>query len=215
MRQCCDRSMRAVGSRERVVDIEVAELGKGPSELRRIRLLALVEAKIFEERHFAWAERRDHPFRLWADAIGRESDLTATDRLLQGRNQRPQGKSRVRSVLGTAEMRHHDHLGASGNQRLDRRGETLDPGCIGNDAVLYRDVQIGTQQHGLVADIEVVEGSKSRHQPGSSDSPLRRRTSAVTWGELGVISLQERAVDFHQCRSPVPEVWYHQPGKTR
>src|SRR5205823_10071313 len=83
MRQCCDRSMRAVGSRERVVDIEVAELGKGPRELRRIRLLALVEAKIFEERHFAWAERRDHPSRLWADAIGRESDLAATDRLLQ------------------------------------------------------------------------------------------------------------------------------------
>src|SRR5436309_14450324 len=106
MRQCRSRGVCAVGSRERVVDVEVAELGKGSSELRRICLFALVEAKIFEEGHLAGAECRDHPFCLFADAVRREGNLTAADRLLQGRNQRPEGKSRVRSVLWTAKMRH-------------------------------------------------------------------------------------------------------------
>ncbi len=125
-----------MGSRERIVDINFAELGKGASELRRIRLLALVEAKIFEECNLAGPKRCHHPLRFRADAIGRESHLAAADRLLQGRNQRPQRKSRVRSVLWTTEMRHHDDLGASRDQHLDRRRQPLDPRGVGNQAVL-------------------------------------------------------------------------------
>ena len=60
-------------------------------------------------------------------------------------------------------MRHHDDLGALPDQRLDGRREPLDPGRVGDRAVLDRHVQIGAQQHPFAAHIDVVEGAEFRH----------------------------------------------------
>ena len=116
--------------RERVVDIEIPELGQSLGKLRRIRLLAPVEAKIFEEGDLAGPKGGDHPLCFVADAVRRESHLAAADCLFQRRHQRPQRKSRVRRALGAAEMGHHDDLGTAGDQRLDRRRQPLDAGRV-------------------------------------------------------------------------------------
>ena len=76
-------------SRECVVDIDVAEFGQGPRKILRIRLFALVEAEIFEKSDLPGPKRRNDPFRLFADAVSSEGDLSAADCLAQRRYQRP------------------------------------------------------------------------------------------------------------------------------
>src|SRR5215471_10525139 len=60
-------------------------------------------------------------------------------------------------------MRHHDHLGALADQRLDRRCEPFDTGRVCDHAVLDRHVQIGAQQHPLAMHVDVVEGLETCH----------------------------------------------------
>src|SRR6516164_983705 len=66
--------------------------------------------------------------------------LLAAYGLLERADQGPQRKDRVGPALGAAEMRHHDDFGAVRDKCLDGRRETLDPGRIGDRAVLDRDV---------------------------------------------------------------------------
>src|SRR6516162_3645948 len=107
-----------MGGREGVVDIDIAELSQRPRKIWRVRLFALVEAEIFEERDLPGPERRNDLFRLFADAVCGEGDLSAVDCLAQGCNQRPQRIGWVRSTLRAAEMGHHNHLGALLDQRI-------------------------------------------------------------------------------------------------
>ncbi len=149
--------------RKSIVDIDVAELGEGLRKTGRVRLLAFVETKIFEERDLPRSERGDNAFCFLADAVGGEGHVTTTDRALERRYHQAQGEGGIGFAPRTAEMRHHDHLRALLDQRFDRRRESFDAGGVGDDAILDRDVQIGAQQHALAADIDVIEGSKFRH----------------------------------------------------
>src|SRR6266478_4606741 len=111
--------MRPMRRRERIVNVDVAQFGKGVGKVGRVCLLALVEAEVFEKGDLPGPKRRDHSLRLVANAIRGESHLPAADRLLQGYNQGPQRKGRVRPALRSAKVRHHNYLGAFVDQRLD------------------------------------------------------------------------------------------------
>jgi hypothetical protein len=60
-------------------------------------------------------------------------------------------------------MRQYDDPGALFRERLDRRYEPLDPGRVGDGAVLQRHVQIGPQQYALAATVEILKGAEMRH----------------------------------------------------
>jgi hypothetical protein len=180
-RQRIYRSMGAVRSREGVVDVYITELGERPRELGRVRSFLLVEAKIFEKGHLPRPQRRDDAFGAVADTILGEDHVSAANCPAQRRDQRPEGKIGVSLSLRATEMRHHDYFGAPVEERVDSRREPLDPGRIGHNAVLHRDVQIGAQQHPLAARVDVVETSKCRHRPSLSlgtASRLYRRSHA-------------------------------------
>jgi len=129
-----------------------------------------VEAKIFESATSP-VERRDHPFRLFANAIGanatEEPPIARCSGATSGRSEIP-GPGGLRP----AEVRHHDDLSAPRDQRLDGRRQPLDPSRIGDDAVLTG----RSDRHAAARSCyghRVVESSKSRHQTGSLDLPLR------------------------------------------
>jgi hypothetical protein len=58
------------------------------------------------------------------------------ERLGQRLDQRLQGEFRRALALGSAEMRHHDHLGTLADQFLQGGGGTVDARRIGDLAVL-------------------------------------------------------------------------------
>jgi len=55
--------------RERVVHIDIAELGECARKIGRILFLSLIEAQIFEQRDLSRPKIRDDPLRRLADAV--------------------------------------------------------------------------------------------------------------------------------------------------
>ena len=152
--------------RERVIDIEIAELRELRGEVRVVLLLARVEAQIFQQRDLARLQRGDDPLGLGSDAIGRETHGAAAGSARQRLDKRAQRLRRVRP-LRPAEMRHHDRLAAALDNRREGRREPFDAGRVGHLAVPDRDVQIGAHQNAFAGDIEIVEGAEARHRRGS------------------------------------------------
>ena len=154
-----DRGVGAVRDRERVVDVEVAQRGELVGEGRIALLLAGVEAQVLEQRHAAVRQGIDHGVGELADAVGREADVDAAQRLRQRLDDRRQAHRALGLALGPAEMRQHDDLGTLARQLLERLAGALDPGRVGDLAVLHRHVEVDPHQHPLA--------------PGSTSSSVR------------------------------------------
>ena len=121
MGEALGRGMRTMGDREGVVDIDVAELGEFGDEGRIVRLLAAVEAGVFEQHDVAVGHFGDRRRRALADAIGDEFD-----RPLQVVGERgADGPQRIFAVgaFRPPEMREQDDLAAFVGDFDDRRRE--------------------------------------------------------------------------------------------
>ena len=152
------RGMRAVRGREGVVDPDVAELGQFRDEGRIVLFFFLVEAGVFQAQDVAILHRGDRLLRRLADAI-----IGERDRLLDHARQcRGDGLERILVVapLRAAEMREQDHLAALVGYLGDGRRHALQPGRVGDAAVLHRHVEIDAQQHALALHVDVIEGAE-------------------------------------------------------
>ena len=151
-------SVRAVRRREGVVDPDVAELCQLGDERRIVVFLFFMEAGIFQTKDVAVLHRRDGLFGDFADAIVGEGDRLL-DHLRQRRGDRLQRILGVAS-LGPAEMREQYHLAALAGYLGDGRCDALEPGGVGDAALLHRHVEIDAQQHALALHVDVIEGAE-------------------------------------------------------
>lgn len=153
------RAVAAVGGAESVVDVDVAEGGEALAELLDGGLVGLdlvalsvlaaalllgVEAQVFEEHDAAVGGLVDGLLRGLADAVVGESDLLATEELLELGDDGLEGVLGVDLAVGTAEVGHQDDgLRAILNSVLDG-GESTD------DALVVGDLGVGLLVEGHV-----------------------------------------------------------------
>jgi hypothetical protein len=57
-------------------------------------------------------------------------------------------------------MREQDHLAALVGDLGDGRRDALEPGRVGDAAVLHRHVEVDAQQHALALHVDVIEGAE-------------------------------------------------------
>src|SRR5271163_1771487 len=148
-----------MGGGERVVDIEVAQLGEFGDKRRIVLLFALVEAGVFQQQDFAVLYRRYRGRRGVADAISGKADRAA-QQLGNGRSDRPQRIGRVRAALWPPEMREQNDLSALVRDFADRRQHALDPRGVGDLAVFHGNVEIDAKQDAFAANVGVVESAE-------------------------------------------------------
>ena len=156
VRDALGRGVGAVGGREGVVDIDVAELGHLLDESRIVLLLALVEAGVLEQEDVAVLHFGDGVGGDLPDAVVREGDRALDDLGDRGSD----GLQRIFLVPGAfrpAEMGEQDHLAALVGDFGDRRGDALDARRVGHLAVLGRNVEIDPQEDALAREAGVVE----------------------------------------------------------
>ena len=156
--------MGAVRGREGIVDPDVAIGGQRLDEGRIILFLAGMETGVLQKEDVAILHRRHRLGRDRFDAIGGESDRLVDDLgdLLGDRRQALLGIGSLRA----SEMGQQDDLGVGAREFQDRRGDTLDPGRVGDDAVLHRHIEVDAQQDALAGDVaDVVEGAEGGHGP--------------------------------------------------
>ena len=158
----CDalgRGMGAMGGREGVVDINVAELCQLRHEGRIVLFLALVEACVLQQQDIAVLHRGDGIRCGFADTVGCESHW-----LLQmfGEHlrQRCEGVLLVRAILGAAEMCEQDDLAAAICNVDDGRQDAIDTRCIGDATVFHRHVQIDAHEDAFACDVCFIECAK-------------------------------------------------------
>ena len=78
---------------------------------------------------------------------------------------RQRGGDRLQRILGVAslrpaEMREQDDLAALVGNFGDRRCDALEPGRVGDAAILHRHVEVDAQQHALALYVDVIEGAE-------------------------------------------------------
>ena len=149
VREPLGRGVGAVGGREGVVDVDIAELRASASTKRRIVLfLARVEAGVLEEQDVAVLQRR--------------RPLRRPPRRCSRPRRRPAARGRSASAGATGSQR----IGfvracPSGRPKWASRitlpplsaisrivgGDALDPGRVGDAAVLHRHVEVDAQKH--------------------------------------------------------------------
>ena len=145
-----------MGGGERVVDIEVAELGELFHKRRIVLLLAFMEAGVLQQQHVAVLHFGDRSRGRLANAVGGEGDRALHD----VGDRRGDGFKRiglVRPALGPPEMREENDLAALARDLLDGRRDALDAGRIGDAAVLGRNVEVDAQEDALAGEVGVVE----------------------------------------------------------
>ena len=170
------RRVRAMGGGERVVHIDVAELGERVDMGGIVLLLALMEARVLEQKHVAVLHFRDRVLGRLADAVGREGDRPLDDVGDRG-GDGPQRIGLVRAALGPAEMGEQNDLAALVGDFRDRRRDAFDARRIGHPAVLGRNVEIDAQEHALAGHVCVVEGAE-RLCSWDLTSPMARRSGS-------------------------------------
>ena len=135
--------MRAVRGRERVVDPDVAELGEFGNEGRIVLLFLFMEAGVLQAEDIAVLHRGHGLGRGLADAV-----LGEGDRLLDDLRQRfGDGLQRILGIasLRPAEMRKQDDLAALVGNFGDGWRDALEPGRVGNAAVVHGHVEVDAQ----------------------------------------------------------------------
>jgi hypothetical protein len=155
MGETLGRSVRAVRSREGVVDVDVAILCQLLGKTGIVLLLARVEAGVLEDEHVAVLHTLDRFGGFITDAIVGKGDRPA-ELLAKGFGDRLQRLLRI-APFGPAEMRQDDRLAALRRDFADGRQDTLDAGRVGDPPVLGGHVEVEAEEDPLAADVDLVE----------------------------------------------------------
>ena len=138
---------------ERVVDVEVAELGERARQALVVRLFAAEKARVLEQQDLAVCQvvrrldalrrcrcsRRTRP--CVPAAARRAARATGSQRIL-----------RLRLALRPAEVRQQDDARAAIEQELDRRQRRADARVVGDvPVVVERDVEVDAHERALAA----------------------------------------------------------------
>ena len=133
-----------------------------------------MEPRVFQNKNVALGQLRDCLGRDRPDAIVGKADRLRQDHAQRVRNG-PQRHRRHALPLRTLEMAAHDHLGARIHQLVDGRHQALEPGCVGDGAVMHRHVQVGAQQHALPLQIDPIERPNRHYRlPNSAAVSIMR-----------------------------------------
>ena len=162
----------AVRRTEGIHHEHVAELRHAARQGLVVFLLALVEAHVLAQHHFA---------RLALDAIQPIGDerYRLPEQLLQPRSHRRQRVlGRKLTLLGTAEMREQDDPRARRNRRANRRQGGTDARIARDRPGFHRHVQIFADEHPLAHKIEI----------GHPQHVHRRRLAQTAFAHATVVS---------------------------
>ncbi len=149
--------MGAVGSRERVVDVDIAERRQRRRKFGVVGLFTGVEAQILQHHHVAVGEIFHRRRGGRTDTVGDEGDRAAQAFAQRCRDRR-QRHLRHDLSLGSVEMRQHHHPRAAIGQFAQGRRQPVEPRGVAYLAVGHGYVQIGAHQNALSRHIDIVEG---------------------------------------------------------
>ena len=149
---------------EAVGDEGVAELGVFAGEFFALFVdlggLAGVVTHVLEQGDLALTQGGDGICGGGADDVGGQRDLHA-GQLGEAGGDGGQGEGGVDLALGAAEVGHDDDLGTGVGQGLKGGQCCADAAIVGDDAVLQRNVEVGTDQDALAA--QVAQGGNGPH----------------------------------------------------
>ncbi len=178
--------VRPVGGAERVVHVEVRQLGQLGGQGGVVLGLPGIEAGVLQQEHVAGTQvrhgvldRRPHQLVHLAHRGTQEVGEPGRDRV--------QAQGRVWAALGPAQMRGQDDLGPLLPQVLDGREGRPDAGVVGDLPVLQRHVEVDADQDALAGHVHVADrllghvalsarGAGRRGRPRGWRSPTRCRT---------------------------------------
>ncbi len=142
---------------EGVVDVDVAERGQSFGKGLVVLFFLRMETQVLQQQHVARLHRGDHLLDRRADAVRRESHFLAQESL-EPLDHGRQAVPCVRLALGPAQVRAEDDLGAFVHGPVDRREGGADAGVVGDlVSLVERDVEVGADDHALVAQIHVLD----------------------------------------------------------
>jgi hypothetical protein len=155
--------MRAMGSAEGVVDIEVGQLGEGLGKRFVIGFFFGVEAKILEQESLAAFKFAGHFFCLNANAIGSETDILAASHGLIEQDPEPL-RNRTKAVLGidlalgTSEVGREDETRAVAESVFNRGQGFANPSVVGYATVFVeRDVEIDPHKDSMIMKRKILD----------------------------------------------------------
>ncbi len=153
------RGMGAVGGREGVIDIDIAEGCHAGDQLGIVLFFARVKTGVFSKDHaaglgtgYGCLDACD------VRPVGFGEDDPLAHDFLQNGDDGPKAHVGHNFALGAVEMGEQDGQATLVGDFLDGVGDPLDPGGIGHHAVSDRHVEIDAQQHALAGQIEIIEG---------------------------------------------------------
>ncbi len=201
MRQAFGRGMGAMGGREGIVDIDVAQFGERIDEFGIVLFLALMKPRIFEKQIIAIAHRGNGGFGGGADAVVGEGDLLAQF-LFEFHDDGAQRKFLVAAIFGPAEMGQHDDLGALLRKLLQVRQNAIHAGRIRYLAAFHGHIQVDAHKHPFAGDLRIVKSGKRSQRRGSRHAsfPIATAVSAIRLENPHSLSYQETT------RTKVPSI---------
>ena len=136
---------------ERVVDVDVGELGELRGELGVVLRLTLLVADVLEHEDVAGRE-----------VVGERSHVVADDRRRErhvgpgelGESIRRRAQRQLRlAILRATEVGDEDQASTALAEFLDRRQRGADAGVVGDRAVIERDVEVDADEDPLTAQV--------------------------------------------------------------
>ena len=174
MRDPFGRSMGAMGGRERVIDVDIAERGERFGKFRIVLLFARMKARVLQQQHVAVLQFRHGRLRDGPDAIFGECD-GAAEHARECCGERLQRHAGHDFSAGPVEMGEHDDARPLVGKLFDGGGLAFDARRVRDHAILHRHVEVGAHQHALPLDVQIVERAVGghRHHEVKSACPWR------------------------------------------
>ena len=173
LRNTDHRCMITVGGTEGVVDVDVAEAGKGSGELGVILLLTGMESEVFQEHDRTRHRRVDRGPRCRTDAvIGSKGDIDTRQEVRQ-----PLGDG-LKTVLrfearsrGATQVAHQDQAAATIKDRLQRGQGHADPAVVKHASIPGQgNVEVHPDQDAFAGNVNCIDGYL-----GHAHAPCSRR----------------------------------------
>ncbi len=178
LRERVDARVRAVHGAERVVDVDVAELGELLREAVVVLLFFRVEAEVLEQADLAGAQIEDDLLRRVADAVVRHVHFDAEEL----RERAPHGSSENSGswpFLRPPEVAREDHARAALDRVLDGRERLADARVVGDRCPsVQRDVEVDAEEDALVLDRQISDRRDAVERSRPWRSELRATSSA-------------------------------------
>lgn len=144
---------------ERIVDVNVAEPAERSRECRIVCFFSGMEAEVLEHQHFTRAQGGGGGLGRRPDAVVGEDDDAPDEQVSQRIRYRPQAERRIALAVRSPEVRDHHDASAAAGELVQRRSQPFESGGVDHASVLYRDVKVGSHQHGLAGDVDAIERS--------------------------------------------------------